>query len=211
MKRNTYSFTGTRPIFTGSPSVAVGGFNLDTAKQNFAVGSVVPAGTLGIADEEKRTVQVIKTAKVVSIADDTKVVTLLVDEFYAPCFAVGDKVLKSGAISGLFSAASQITKIEHKNSSYVITLDKQISGLAPGDVVEEVVDSSSNAAARGTANCVLIRDVEVGEYENDTDVSFDTMQYALYENRVPAIPAAQKDATGLYLKGNAHVKLTKSN
>ena len=29
MKRKTASFTGMRPIFTGSPSIVQGGFNLD--------------------------------------------------------------------------------------------------------------------------------------------------------------------------------------
>lgn len=63
MKRKTASFTGMRPIFTGSPSIVQGGFNLDVENQHFAVGDTVPAGTLAIKDEVKRTVQVIKTAK----------------------------------------------------------------------------------------------------------------------------------------------------
>lgn len=58
---------------------------------------------------------------------------------------------------------------------------------------------------------VLIADVEVGEFETSVDVSADTMQYAMYERRVPPIPAGQKDTTGDYLKGNPHVKLTKSH
>lgn len=57
MKRKTASFTGMRPIFTGSPSIVQGGFNLDVENQHFAVGDTVPAGTLAIKDEVKRTVQ----------------------------------------------------------------------------------------------------------------------------------------------------------
>ena len=53
MKRKTDSFTGTRPIFTGSPSLVMGGFNLDKEKQNFMPGDTIPAGTLAIKDEEK--------------------------------------------------------------------------------------------------------------------------------------------------------------
>ena len=56
MKRKTASFTGMRPIFTGSPSIVQGGFNLDVENQHFAVGDTVPAGTLAIKDEVKRTV-----------------------------------------------------------------------------------------------------------------------------------------------------------
>ena len=191
MKRKTASFTGMRPIFTGSPSIVQGGFNLDVENQHFAVGDTVPAGTLAIKDEVKRTVQVIKTAKVVEVdAENTKKVSLYVDEFYEPCFTVGDLVLKDG------------------------TAATAIAGLVKDDVLVEVVSDGQTAAKskeRGTSNSVLIADVEVGEFETSVDVSADTMQYAMYERRVPPIPAGQKDTTGDYLKGNPHVKLTKSH
>lgn len=211
MKRKTHSFTGERPIFTGAPSIVQGGFNLDVAKQRFNVGDMIPAGTLAIYDEQTRLVSVLKTAKVVEVdGDDSKVVRLLVDEFYAPIFAVGDKVAKAGAISGTFSSAVSITKIEEKNENYVITLSGEISGLAKDDVLVEVVEKSSNAAEIGEANAVTIYDVDVKEFETGIDVSADTMQYAMYERRVPPIPASQKDATGKFLKANPHVKLTQS-
>ena len=157
MKRKTHSFTGERPIFTGSPSIVQGGFNLDVAKQRFNVGDMIPAGTLAIYDEQTRLVSVLKTAKVVEVdSDDKKIVRLLVDEFYAPIFAVGDKVAKAGAISGTFASAVSITKIEEKNENYVITLSGEISGLAKDDVLVEVVEKSSNAAEIGEANAVTI-------------------------------------------------------
>lgn len=218
MKRKTASFTGMRPIFTGSPSIVQGGFNLDVEGQKFRVGDVIPAGTLAIFDEATRKVQVIKTAKVVEIdSEDSKKVTLHVDEFYAPCFAVGDSVLKAGAISGTFADAPTIASIDNGNcldntgNVYVVTLSAAISGLAAGDVLVEVVaDASSNAAERGKANSVLFKEYEVGEFETGVDVSADTMQYALYERRVPPIPASQKDSTGMFLFVNPHVKLTQS-
>lgn len=212
MKRKTASFTGTRPIFSGSPSIVPGGFNLDVANQQFAVGDVIPAGALAIANEETRKVQIVRTAKVVEInAEDAKVVTLHVDEFFAPCFAVGNKVLKAGAISGTFAEAPQITKIEKNGNSYVITLSAAISGLAADDTIVEVVaDASGNAAEIGKANTVTIRDEEVSEFETSVDVTADTMQYALYERRVAPIPASQKDTTGSFLAANPHVKLSKS-
>lgn len=212
MKRKTASFTGTRPIFTGSPSIVMGGFNLDKEKQNFAVGDVIPAGTPAIRDEVARKVQVIKTAKVSDFdAEDAKILTLYVDEFYAPFYAVGDKVLKADAITGTFAAAPTITKVEEKGSTYRITLDKAIAGLAVGDVLVEVVeDVAKNAAERGKANSLTIKDTTVSEFETAMDVTADTMQYALYERRVAPIPASQKDETGCYLKANPHVKLTKS-
>lgn len=218
MKRKTASFTGMRPIFTGSPSIVQGGFNLDVEGQKFRVGDVVPAGTLAIFNETTRKVQVIKTAKVVEVDNENnKKVTLYVDEFYAPCFAVGDSVLKVGAVTGTFTSAPTITAIDNGNclnntgNVYVVTLSAAITGLKAGDVLIEVVkDSSNNAAERGKANSVLFREYEVSEFETGVDVSADTMQYALYERRVPPIPSSQKDSTGMFLSANPHVKLTQS-
>ena len=211
MKRKTASFTGQRPIYTGSPAIVPGGFNLDVANQNFPVGTIIPGGSLAIYDEEKRTVQIVKTASVVEVnADNAKEVTLLVDEFYAPIFAVGDKVAKVGAISGTFAAAAQITAISKTDNSFVITLSAAISGLKAGDALVEVVNASGNAAEIGKANALTLADIEVGEFETGVDVTADTMQYALCERRVPVIPASQKDATGKFLAVNPHVKLTQS-
>lgn len=218
MKRKTASFTGMRPIFTGSPSIVQGGFNLDVEGQKFRVGDVVPAGTLAIFNETTRKVQVIKTAKVVEVDNENnKKVTLYIDEFYAPCFAVGDSVLKVGAVTGTFASAPTITTIDNGNclnntgNVYVVTLSAAITGLKAGDVLTEVVkDSSNNASERGKANSVLFREYEVSEFETGVDVSADTMQYALYERRVPPIPSSQKDSTGMFLSANPHVKLTQS-
>lgn len=218
MKRKTASFTGMRPIFTGSPSIVQGGFNLDVEGQKFRVGDVVPAGTLAIFNETTRKVQVIKTAKVVEVDNENnKKVTLYIDEFYAPCFAVGDSVLKVGAVTGTFASAPTITAIDNGNclnntgNVYVVTLSAAITGLKAGDVLTEVVkDSSNNAAERGKANSVLFREYEVSEFETGVDVSADTMQYALYERRVPPIPSSQKDSTEMFLSANPHVKLTQS-
>lgn len=211
MKRVEKKFTGTRPVFSGCPSIVPGGFNLDKKKQNFAVGSVIPAGSLAIYDEQKRTVLVVKTAKVVDVnSEDKKMVTLLVDEFFAPCFAVGDKVAKAGAISGNYADAISVEKVESTDKSFVMTLSGEVSGLAKGDVIVQVVDGSPSAIEIGAANSVTIADVVVGEFETSVDVTADTMQYTLFERRVPPIPESQKDSTGSFLKANPHVRLSQS-
>lgn len=300
MKRIKHSFTGSRPVFTGSPSIVPGGFNLDVTNQSFEVGDVVPAGSLAIVDESSRTVKIIKTAKVSSIdTDNSAIVDLKVDEFFAPLFVEGESVLKAGAISGAFADAPTITKIVRKQGLFRITLSAAISGLSAGDVLVQVVSKASEAviagirtthgesdhiyvvepgldlaagdkvmnypladgaliasaiavtsydtrtgklvlasdptnaavgdalvkvfasgtkavssqavaAEIGTANRVTITDTEVGEFETAIDVSADTMQYALFENRVAPIPASQKDTTGEYLAGNPHIRLTKA-
>lgn len=216
MKRKKHSFTGSRPIFTGSPSKVIGGFNLDRSNQNFADGDIIPGGVLAIANEETRLVQVIKTAKVAEVdSEDAKLVTLEVDEFYAPFFAVGDMILKAGATATAIASVPTIKKIEEKGNIYKITLSAAITGLAKGDVLEEVISDGDATApkskSRGLANSVTVADNEVKEFETSIDVSADTLQYALYERRVLPIPASQKDDTGAFLKANPHVKFTKSH
>lgn len=303
MKRKTDSFTGSRPIFTGSPSIVPGGFNLDVQNQAFKVGDVIPMGSVATFNEQTRLVQILKTADVVAIdADDNKIVTLRVAEFFAPNFVVGDKVAKAGAISGTYADAAAVANVQRTKTSFVVTLDKTIDGLAVGDTLEEVVSAASDevvagimvshgesdhiyvvtpgldiaagdkvmnyplasgallanaiavtsydkvsgklvlasdptsaavgdqlvkvfadattatkaatsqavAAERMVGRAVTIKDVVVDEFETPIDVTADTMQYALLERRVPKIPASQKDATGSFLKGNPHVKLSQS-
>lgn len=215
MKRKKHSFTGSRPIFTGSPSKVIGGFNLDRSNQNFADGDIIPGGVLAIYDEETRLVQVIKTAKVAEIdSEDPKQITLAVDEFYAPFFAVGDMILKAGATATAIASVPTIKKIEEKGNIYKITLSAAITGLAKGDVLEEVISdgdaTTPKSKSRGLANSVTLADNEVKEFETSIDVSAGTLQYALYERRVLPIPASQKDDTGAFLKANPHVKFTQS-
>lgn len=212
MKRKTDSFTGQRPVFTGSPSIVPGGFNLDKTNQSFKEGDIIPIGTVCKFDEQTRLVQILKTAEVVAIdSDDAKIVSLKVAEFFKPVFCVGDKVAKAGAISGTYANAVSIAAINQTKSTYVITLSAAITGLAVGDTLEEVVeDASHNAAERLTGNAVTIKDVMVDEFETAIDVCADTMQYALLERRVQKIPASQKNASGMALAGNPHVKLSQS-
>lgn len=213
MKRNKYSFTGSRPVFTGAPAIAPGGYNLDKTNQSYEPGMVIPAGSLAIADESTRTVKIIKTAKVAAIdTEDTKKVSLRVDEFFEPLFVAGESVLKAGAISGQFSAAPTIVKVTRKPGSFVIELSAAIEGLNAGDVLEQVVSGDADAAAEiGKATRVTVTDTVVDEYETAIDVCHDTMQYALFENRVAPIPDSQKDSvTGEYLAANPHVRLTKA-
>ena len=93
MKRTKISFVGEKPIFTGSPQIVPGGFNLDREKQRFSVGDIIPAGTLAIFDEVTRKVQIVKTAKVKAIGTkDKKVITLYSNGYCSPCFSVGDKI-----------------------------------------------------------------------------------------------------------------------
>ena len=89
MKRKTDSFTGSRPVFTGSPSIVPGGFNLDVTNQSFNVGDIIPIGSVATFNEQTRLVQILKTAEVVEIdSDDAKKVSLKVAEFFKPITAI---------------------------------------------------------------------------------------------------------------------------
>ena len=206
MKRTKISFVGEKPIFTGSPQIVPGGFNLDREKQRFSVGDIIPAGTLAIFDEVTRKVQIVKTAKV-------KVITLYSNGYCSPCFSVGDKLLQAKSVSGTFEGAPSIVSIEKpgvSNAPYVITLSAEISGLAVDDVLVEVVESSTNAAVIGEPNSLTIEEVTVKEFETAIDVTEDTMQYAVMERRVLPIPDSMKDSTKRYLKANSHIRLSQT-
>ena len=184
MKRTKISFVGEKPIFTGSPQIVPGGFNLDREKQRFSVGDIIPAGTLAIFDEVTRKVQIVKTAKV-----------------------------QAKSVSGTFEDAPSIVSIEKpgvSNAPYVITLSAEISGLAVDDVLVEVVESSTNAAVIGEPNSLTIEEVTVKEFETAIDVTEDTMQYAVMERRVLPIPDSMKDSTKRYLKANSHIRLSQT-
>lgn len=214
MKRNKISFVGEKPIFTGSPQIVPGGFNLDREKQRFSVGDIIPAGTLAIFDEVTRKVQIVKTAKVKAIdTKDKKVITLYSNGYCSPCFSVGDKLLQAKSVSGTFASAPSIASIEKpgvSNAPYVITLSDVITGLAVDDVLVEVVDSSSNAAVIGDPNSLTVEEVTVKEFETAIDVTEDTMQYAVMERRILPIPDSMKDSTKRYLKANSHIRLSQT-
>lgn len=214
MKRTKISFVGEKPIFTGSPQIVPGGFNLDREKQRFSVGDIIPAGTLAIFDEVTRKVQIVKTAKVKAIGTNgKKVITLYSNGYCSPCFSVGDKLLQAKSVSGTFEDAPSIVSIEKpgvSNAPYVITLSAEIPGLAVDDVLVEVVESSTNAAVIGEPNSLTIEEVTVKEFETAIDVTEDTMQYAVMERRVLPIPDSMKDSTKRYLKANSHIRLSQT-
>lgn len=84
MKRTKISFVGEKPIFTGSPQIVPGGFNLDREKQRFSVGDIIPAGTLAIFDEVTRKVQIVKTAKVKAIGTRIRKLSLCIQMAIVP-------------------------------------------------------------------------------------------------------------------------------
>lgn len=210
MKRRTKSYDGSRPIATGALTREIGGFLLDQESQNFVAGDVITAGALARRDEDTRKLLIVKTAKVKAIdSNNAKIVTLESDAFMGPIFAIGDKVLVTYTSSTTIASAPSITAISDKESGYVITLSEEISGLAVGDILQQVVANGTIATVI-KANCVVVSDTLVREDGNETiiDVCADTMQYAIFERRILPVVDAQKSEDGHYLAENPHIRFT---
>ncbi|MGV8135913.1 MAG: hypothetical protein AB2L20_11920 [Mangrovibacterium sp.] len=211
MKTNRQSFSGTRPIFTGSPAIVPGGFNLDKDNQSFTVGQSIPAGTLAIYDEATRLVKILKTAKVKAIqADDAKIVTLETDENYEPLFVVGEKVLKT--ITGAYADAPSIAAISNTDAGYVITLSAAIAGLAVGDILVQVVSknvvSTPVIAGVKSVDGVDAAKIEIAEpvdiAADDYIMAYPLAAGALYANAVKVV-SYNKITGAMVLESNVDV------
>lgn len=198
------------------PIKVTGGFNLDPAiKMN--EGDVIPMGTLASFNElSPRVVRIQKTAAIKAIdATDAKVLTLKTSKFFRPIFVVGEKVLKE--VTGTLVDAPAIIRIEDKsNGDYIITLDKEIPGLAVDDIIVHVIadaETPENAALVVEKPYALtIEDAEANDEESETgvDVTIDSGNGVFYSRRIPPIPASMLGEGGIYLKHNPNIKLTNS-
>jgi hypothetical protein len=214
MKFQKKQFGGARPVMTGSPQLGVvGGFNLDNSVAGYAVGAVIPIGSLAEYDESLRLVKVLKAARVKAIDAGNPTLVTLDTDFIPNTFAVGNKILK--AVSGTIAAAPAITNVNDAGANTVITLSAAITGLAVGDALFQVVDDGSgNAALEITKPGGLtiagdaVIGTEVKPNYTSVDVTADTKGYMYYTRRIPPIPAAFRD--GNHLKDNPNVLLTDS-
>jgi hypothetical protein len=212
MKFIKQKFGGIRPIINGTAAIGVaGGFNLDRSKVSWPTGATIPGGSLAQYDEATRLVTVLKASRVKAIDGvDAKILTLDTD-FIPACFVTGDKVMKT--VSGTFAAAPSITKIEDGNAGYVITLSAEITGLAVGDAIFQVIDGGGNAVLPVTAPQGLTVAGEavgtpVGMFETSVDVTADSKGCMFYKRRIPPIPAAF--LSGITLATNPNILFTES-
>jgi len=209
MKTLKKSFAGSRPVYTVSPVVEIGGYTIDKTKQNLVVGDVIPEGTLVVHDDETRKVVLVKTGKVKAIDSvDAKIVTLESNDFMNPNFAPGDKVAK--AAGGAHASAISIVSVVDGDDGYVVTLSAAISGLAVGDVIGEVVKDSSNNSAFPVGTALTISPVEVKQEEILVDITANTGNGACFIRRILPIHAAQLSDNGMFLKANPSVRFTNS-
>ena len=194
MKRKFQNYGGDRHCTTMPPVKVTGGFTLNPAQTNLTAGAVVPFGTLAYVDEATRLATLIKSARVVAIASDTKKVTLEADEFSKPLFIVGDIVAKD--LAATLAVCPKITAVANTEAGVQITLNKAIEGLTVGDALFEVVANEANAITIGEGS-----DAEIKEELADTgiDVTRDSGNGEVYARRVPPVPATLME--GSLLKG----------
>lgn len=190
-------------MYTQPPIAMVGGFALDPAQKNLAAGAVIPFGTMVHVDEVKRLATLIKSARVVAIGSNTKLVTLEADEFSKPLFVVGDIVTND--LAAKLAVCPKITAVTMTAEGMQLTLDKAISGLAVGNALYEVVASSDNVKLVAEPNAITIGEgapcaeikAELGE--TMVDATRNSGSGEIYARRVPPVPATYMD--GSLLKG----------
>ena len=202
MKRKFQNYGGDRHCTTMPPVKVTGGFTLNPAQTNLTAGAVVPFGTLAYVDEATRLATLIKSARVVAIASDTKKVTLEADEFSKPLFIVGDIVAKD--LAATLAVCPKITAVANTEAGVQITLNKAIEGLTVGDALFEVVANEAKVKLIAEPNSITIgegSDAEIKEELADTgiDVTRDSGNGEVYARRVPPVPATLME--GSLLKG----------
>lgn len=202
MNFKKHNYGGGRPVFVNPPELVLGGFELDTSAQTFAVGTIIPAGTLAVCNESTRKVKLLKSARVTAIStENAKIVSLEHDEYLTNLFAVGDLVHIIPADDP--DPLVEVTVIAVKEGT--ITLSAAIPDLEVGDVITEIKKVSDEAAFIDTFNAAVIKPIQVVDGINGIDVTKDAV---LYARRVLPVPGSLK--TNDMLTANPHVRYSNS-
>ncbi len=189
-------------MFVKIPHLVEGGFELDTSGQSFAVGTILPAGTLAICNESTRKMKVLKSARVAAIdSEDAKIVTLEHDEYLSNLFVAGDLVHIIPAEGGDPLVEVTVASV----AEGVITLSAEIPDLEVGDIITQIENVADAAAFIATFNCVTIAPIKVHSNITGIDVSKDA---ELFANRVLPVPASLK--TNDFLTANPHIRYSNS-
>lgn len=186
------SFGGVRKCYEGKPTIAVGGFQIDTKlmPQN---GAAMAAGTLVYADEQARTIVPLYTFRVKAVDSSKKTVT--VEKFETGSIAkVGMKLLVVGA--DLSAAASKVATISAIDASAgdvdVLTVD-DVTGVTEGAVLAEAGDDSKvKVVPNGLTYCDNVLDPDA--YAMDVDYIWNCMEKPVLERRMPPLTASLKKA-----------------
>lgn len=184
------NFGGVRKCYEGKPTIAVGGFQCETALMPIN-GAVMAAGTPVYADEQARTIVPLYTFKVKAV-DGTKIT---VEKYETGTVAkVGMKLLVVG--DDLTQAAQAVATVAEIDSSAsdvdVLTVDAA-AGAAVGAVLAEAgANNKIKVVPNGLTYCDNVLDPDA--YAIDIDYVWNCMEKPVLERRMPPLTASLKKA-----------------
>lgn len=183
------SATGGIPVFQGFPEPLPGGFAL--ANTGLAAGTILPKGSLVVADEQGRTATVLAGGKAYANAGGTATAYQVAK---GHTFKVGDNFAKVG----IGAKAYPITSIDTTNAAYdTINVGTSIGAVTAGDQLyaSSATGATSSALPAGV-NGLLHEDVEVPASGLKASVSVIARGTA-YARRLPLYDANVAALAGL--------------
>ncbi len=161
-KEKTYS--GRRNAIWREPKVLPGGFAL---AQTFAAGTLLKRGTLVNVDTNLMKAGIVKIGKVLD-GGTTTTPRVSKDNY----LMAGDTVMKVGS-----NVTGTVASVDRSNEEYdVVTLTSAMSGLAPGDYLQEADTSGNSPVAAYAPNAVLAADRTIMENDLPTvDVAWQAL------------------------------------
>lgn len=178
LKRKTA--TGDIPVYQLVHEVSQGGYTLDT--DGLVEGSIIPAGSVIIADDATRKAKVLKSASVVEVAAADALVYRVAK---GSQIAVGDNI---GL--GLKGKAYPVTAIDKSNANYdALTVGTTLGASTVGaPLFQSSTTGATNSALSGTPTGLLY---EARTVEPNTTLTV-VLRGTVYARRIPGVPADVK-------------------
>jgi len=171
-REKTYS--GRRNAIWREPKVLPGGFAL---AQTFAAGTLLKRGTLVNVDTNLMKAGIVKIGKVLD-GGTTTAPRVSKDNY----LMAGDTVMKVGS-----NVTGTVASVDKSNEGYdVVALTSAMSGLAPGDYLQEADTSGNSPVAAYAPNAVLAADRTI--MENDLTTVDVAWQALVIRNATQSFP-----------------------
>lgn len=172
--------TGDIPVYQLVHEVSQGGYTLDTV--GLVAGSIIPAGSVIIADDATRKAKVLKSAIVVEVAAADALVYGIAK---GSPIAVGDNIAL-----GLKGKAYPVTAIDKTNVNYdALTVGTTLGAATVGTpLFQSSTTGATNSALSGTPTGLLY---EARTVEPNTTLTV-VLRGTVYARRIPGVSADVK-------------------
>jgi len=176
-KRNEVA--GDIPVYQLVHEVSQGGYTLDT--DGLIAGSIVPAGTVFIANDTTRKAKPIKTATVVAVAAADALVYQV---------AKGSHFANTDNISLVLKGKAYPATIDKSNALYdTLTVATTLGAAAIGAVIyQSATTGATNSSLSGLPTGTLYESAKV---EANTSITL-ALRATIYARRIPGVPADVK-------------------